>query len=217
MKCPYCGEEIMAAAKKCRYCGEWLTRKDEKETKGTALEQHEPMTQANVAKPVPSIEQQKEAPLGIKMSKPAIFTILGVSALISFINMLYEAGLFNMIMDSDWAETFVLGESLILILSSVIFMIVNINKGNITMTCLRWWIAVEILCLCAPFSTISPSFIVDNYYPENIVVTVLATTVLGEIFFFSTSKLSKKTIISLYTYGSIFYILFSICCIIFYF
>ena len=24
-QCPYCGEEILIAAKKCKHCGEWLT------------------------------------------------------------------------------------------------------------------------------------------------------------------------------------------------
>ncbi|MCR4808561.1 MAG: zinc ribbon domain-containing protein [Prevotella sp.] len=27
-RCPYCGEEILAIAKKCRFCGEWLTDKE---------------------------------------------------------------------------------------------------------------------------------------------------------------------------------------------
>ena len=35
-RCPYCGEEIMATAKKCKHCGEWLTEENhtpKKETK----------------------------------------------------------------------------------------------------------------------------------------------------------------------------------------
>lgn len=28
-KCPYCGEEILAVARKCKHCGEWLDRKEQ--------------------------------------------------------------------------------------------------------------------------------------------------------------------------------------------
>ncbi len=27
-KCPYCGKEILAVAKKCKHCGEWLDSRD---------------------------------------------------------------------------------------------------------------------------------------------------------------------------------------------
>ena len=31
--CPYCGEEILAVAKKCKHCGEWLDKKENAETR----------------------------------------------------------------------------------------------------------------------------------------------------------------------------------------
>lgn len=33
-RCPYCGEEILAVAKKCKHCGEWL---DKEETKACGI------------------------------------------------------------------------------------------------------------------------------------------------------------------------------------
>lgn len=51
-QCPYCGEEIMKAAKKCRHCGEWLPVEQTK----TAPSNTQIQSQVNVA------EDWKELP-----------------------------------------------------------------------------------------------------------------------------------------------------------
>lgn len=44
MKCPYCGEEILAIARKCKHCGEWL---DEEESVDEADEEYDEYDEAD--------------------------------------------------------------------------------------------------------------------------------------------------------------------------
>ena len=40
-RCPYCGEEILAVAKKCKHCGEWLEEDDFPDQEPLALNENE--------------------------------------------------------------------------------------------------------------------------------------------------------------------------------
>lgn len=56
--CPYCDQEIAAAAKKCRYCGEWLVSEDKRPV------QHQPEQQAPATPPAATDDDDTNAVQG---------------------------------------------------------------------------------------------------------------------------------------------------------
>lgn len=72
-RCPYCGHEIMSAAKKCKHCGEWL------EDKPQNNESEEKESNDN------------DVSIDYSLSKKISFVVIGIFALI-FIFSLMQCG-----------------------------------------------------------------------------------------------------------------------------
>lgn len=189
--CPYCGGEIMAAAKKCRYCGEWLDENKQQAihpNTGTRLETEESVSNVN---------------------KVTVYSIMVIVVLISTFNLIFEANhLGNAYSFPDtnfWLFCF-----LILILFSVVFSIVNIHKRKPISENLRLWTAIEVLSLCAPIEMIIQINHLGYWEYEYIGQTMLFTTIAGLLSYYASKYLSHKKIYYTYVFGSIAFVVLSV-------
>ncbi|MCM1142175.1 MAG: zinc ribbon domain-containing protein [Muribaculum sp.] len=188
--CPYCGEEIMAAAKKCRYCGEWLY-----ENKQQAIHPN-----TNIG-----IQTDQSASY---INKTVIYSVMVIVALVATFNLIFEGS------HLDYAysipETISYVVFLIFIILAIAFSIVNIQKRKIISDSLRLWTAIEVLSLCAPIEMIIQINHIGYLGYEYIGLTLFLTTVTGLLFYHVSKNLSIKKLYGIYIFGSIAFVILSV-------
>ena len=72
--CPYCGEEILAVAKKCKHCGEWLDSSHHEEVKPSVSSQK-----------VEVSHQSTASPNKLKKNNPIIYGIIGLVVVVAIV------------------------------------------------------------------------------------------------------------------------------------
>lgn len=61
--CPYCGEEILAVAKKCKHCGEWLDKTSKPNTPVPIQHNNSSQNSQNLQK-----EEAKQPPVAVQVN-----------------------------------------------------------------------------------------------------------------------------------------------------
>lgn len=87
-RCPYCGEEILAVAKKCKHCGEWFV--DEGPVQGAAHESATPTSIAHIKDKSSNLSKELCDYNEYYKQTSGIFYTLVIGAILSFIGFCYE-------------------------------------------------------------------------------------------------------------------------------
>ncbi|MDE7369893.1 MAG: zinc ribbon domain-containing protein [Muribaculaceae bacterium] len=78
-QCPYCGEEIMATAKKCRFCGEWLEEQKSDSSASTHLH--------NNTSPTNSVYSTRQGSVSEEVVQPPVYYSMQVLIILLVVGM----------------------------------------------------------------------------------------------------------------------------------